>query len=346
MKILSFDVGIKNLAYCLIDKNKEDFKIEDWGIINLDDDRKTCTFINNRKKKCGTTATHSYIHNQEQGYYCKKHKKTYEMPEIKIICCENTEKCGYKNKKGIICNKKGSNKIEKEKTILCNAHLKSEKNSRLKEIGPIKLKNQNCNKIGVQILATKLFKYLDNKKNFLNVDEVLIENQPSLLNPTMKTRSSFVYSYFCMRGIVDGEKTKSIIESVKFFSPSNKLKVNKDQSNKMLKKGETEREIYIITKDLGEAYCKALIKDDEVNINYINNQVKKDDLCDAFLQGFYHLYYKDVTCLPEKYKIILEKVAKEIDEIEKLKQNKKTENILKKNNKIKNIKNKEIKEKI
>ena len=28
MKILSFDVGIKNLAYCLIDN--KDYSIEDW----------------------------------------------------------------------------------------------------------------------------------------------------------------------------------------------------------------------------------------------------------------------------------------------------------------------------
>ena len=31
MKLLSFDVGIKNLAYCLLNDNK----IEDWGIINI-----------------------------------------------------------------------------------------------------------------------------------------------------------------------------------------------------------------------------------------------------------------------------------------------------------------------
>ena len=33
MKYLSFDVGIKNLAYCSLNDKKE---ILDWGIINLD----------------------------------------------------------------------------------------------------------------------------------------------------------------------------------------------------------------------------------------------------------------------------------------------------------------------
>jgi len=31
---LSFDVGIKNLAYCVLCKDK---KIKDWGIINLNE---------------------------------------------------------------------------------------------------------------------------------------------------------------------------------------------------------------------------------------------------------------------------------------------------------------------
>ena len=35
MRILSWDVGIINLAYCLLNVNGEDWKIEDWGIINL-----------------------------------------------------------------------------------------------------------------------------------------------------------------------------------------------------------------------------------------------------------------------------------------------------------------------
>ena len=45
MKILSFDVGIRNLAFCIINKTDTDFKIEDWGLIDLDDDRKLCNKI-------------------------------------------------------------------------------------------------------------------------------------------------------------------------------------------------------------------------------------------------------------------------------------------------------------
>ena len=35
MKVLSWDVGIINLAYCLFDVKDDKWEIKDWGIINL-----------------------------------------------------------------------------------------------------------------------------------------------------------------------------------------------------------------------------------------------------------------------------------------------------------------------
>ena len=202
MRILSFDVGIKNLAYCLINKNEVDFKVEDWGIINLDDERKKCTFILKNKKPCCKNALYSYMKDENKEYFCKKHKSTYDVPTVKTHDCSNNEKCSHKNKNDIVCNKKAKSIIEGTTIPLCSAHIKTEINSILKDMGPKKMSNQNCNKIPLQILSTKLFSTLDMKKNFLEVDEVLIENQPTLINPTMKTISTFLYSYFCLRGIV------------------------------------------------------------------------------------------------------------------------------------------------
>lgn len=34
MLVLSFDIGIKNLAYCLLDINKNEFSILDWNVLN------------------------------------------------------------------------------------------------------------------------------------------------------------------------------------------------------------------------------------------------------------------------------------------------------------------------
>ena len=52
MKILSFDVGIKNLAYCLL--NSENNSIEDWGILNISIDPTCDHQIKN--KLCNKTA--------------------------------------------------------------------------------------------------------------------------------------------------------------------------------------------------------------------------------------------------------------------------------------------------
>lgn len=71
-RIISFDVGIKNLAYCIIDVNididtgtKSGIYIVDWSIINLTGDdttpltHHTCSCISNSRKgnnMCGKTA--------------------------------------------------------------------------------------------------------------------------------------------------------------------------------------------------------------------------------------------------------------------------------------------------
>ena len=51
MKYLSFDVGIKNLAFCSLNDNKQ---ILDWGIINLDKNPKCQCGL---QKECQKSAT-------------------------------------------------------------------------------------------------------------------------------------------------------------------------------------------------------------------------------------------------------------------------------------------------
>lgn len=54
MKILSFDIGVKNLAYCLI--NSDGYRIEDWGILNISIDP-VCEHILKGDKRCDKTGT-------------------------------------------------------------------------------------------------------------------------------------------------------------------------------------------------------------------------------------------------------------------------------------------------
>ena len=74
MKYLSFDVGIKNLAYCSLNEDK---KILDWGIINLNKDPKCQCGL---QKVCSKTATYQVtdIENNEVKYCCSTHVKKYK----------------------------------------------------------------------------------------------------------------------------------------------------------------------------------------------------------------------------------------------------------------------------
>ena len=73
MKYLSFDVGIKNLAYCSLTDDK---KILDWGIINLD---KNPICQCGLQKPCCKSATYTVIDdNGETKYSCTTHAKKYK----------------------------------------------------------------------------------------------------------------------------------------------------------------------------------------------------------------------------------------------------------------------------
>ena len=72
MKYLSFDVGIKNLAFCSLNEDK---KILDWGIINLNRDPVCQCGL---KKPCSKTATYEVKDNNETKYCCTTHVKKYK----------------------------------------------------------------------------------------------------------------------------------------------------------------------------------------------------------------------------------------------------------------------------
>ena len=87
MKILSIDVGIKNLALCIIEttngsNNNSDFFIRYWEVINLfEEQSKICQFnIKNKKdnKQCSKEAKF----HKNGCFFCKTHaaKSEYKLP--------------------------------------------------------------------------------------------------------------------------------------------------------------------------------------------------------------------------------------------------------------------------
>lgn len=225
MKVLSFDVGIKNLAYCLIDS--DDKTIDDWGILNVSID------------------PHCSHCNSKTGKQCDK--------SAKFICDSDF--------------------------LLCSSHknLKCYKN--------LKMKNIPKEKNPILHLGENMVKILNEKKNFLEVDAVLIENQPALKNPTMKTVQMILYSFFLINGVTNID---SPINNIEMINARNKLKAYKGPPVKCEIKDKYKK-----TKFLGIQYCKCMIEEnqkiDQKYRDQFNESKKQDDLSDAYLQGIYWL---------------------------------------------------------
>ncbi len=294
MKVLSWDVGIINLAYCLIDYNKEtkEYKILDWDIINLTDREKMkCTECN---------ANPSFYQSMSEKYYCKNHSKNALItpPEFDILFKLNTENsCVFEGKAGN-CGKKTKyqyNNQSDNSDCYCNVHAKSKYTSICNTFKLQKHSKVGIDKMSMDDFLLRLVKELDKRPNLLNCEAVFIENQPTMKNPRMKTISVTLYNYYIIRGIIDKHISNSPLKEVHFMAPSNKLKLANDGDKVELvkvKNNEDDSKTYKLTKALGVKYCMEMIKQFPEWVEKFNSHKKKDDLADCFLQGMYALINK------------------------------------------------------
>ena len=89
MYYIGWDIGIKNLAYCIIDENK---LIKEFNIINLIDEPKViyCLCKNKNGKPCKSKATHY----GNDIFYCNKHfLQTDPKQKKKIKKIKPPKKC-------------------------------------------------------------------------------------------------------------------------------------------------------------------------------------------------------------------------------------------------------------
>lgn len=285
MIILSWDIGIIHLAYCLLTYTDK-WEILDWDNIDLSDNSK-------RMCVCGAKPKLFYKPN-DYVYLCKRCSKKLEIkePVFNEYFKNNIEsKCQWINKKNQKpCNKKS--KFENGKCY-CNTHAKSifkkyHSNFLLQDYKPV-----NASKMSIDIIRPKIVHELDKRKHLLKADMVVVENQPTLKNPKMKAVSSTIYDYFLIRGVIDNEINKSNIKFVKYMSPSNKIKLADNNSLVKIKKETNSSKVYKLTKSLAVKYCNEMTKHLENWNLFFNNQKKKDDLADCFLQGVYY-YSKNI----------------------------------------------------
>ena len=275
MKILSIDVGIKNLAFCLFDKSpaSEHFKVTKWDIIDISEQENTiiCGFVE-KNEICNKPAKFK----KDDKCYCLKHSK--KQP-IHIPTSE--QKASFISKQ----------KIQKLYEIAESHNIKYEPKTKKADL--IKLINEYININYFQSIESKkaadvdLFNIGLNIKTKFNklfendgkIDYVIIENQIGPLAIRMKTIQGMIVQYFIMSNLN--------VEHIEFISASNKLKDCdvKDKSK------------YSDRKKLGIAKCLELITTDfrfSEHVDYFNKHKKKDDLSDSFLQGIWFINNKKI----------------------------------------------------
>ena len=202
MKILSIDVGIKNLAFCILQAKNNIYEIVEWEVIDL------CSEITNNCNNCNKKA--KYFKNND--FFCSMHAKKclYKIPTIS----DNLDKIKQLN----INNLK--EKLE-EYDISYNKPIKKNELinilSNYLETNYLNLiKNTKAGDINIIELGINLKSKFDSIYDKLsNIDLIIIENQISPIANRMKTLQGMITQYFIMHDH----------KNIEFISAINKLKL-------------------------------------------------------------------------------------------------------------------------
>jgi hypothetical protein len=275
MKIISIDVGIKNLACCVLDIMEQDCKIVSWDIINLCNEtnqNQKCSCKNKNKKSCSNIARYY----KEEVYYCLKHAnenkllieptelsitklKKKKVGELEEICKKYDIEIGIKELK--------KNLIEKLERYVKDKCLQ-------------KIKKTNANHVNLVDIGRSINEKLTQEYGLYDIDVVLIENQISPIANRMKTVQGMIAQYFIDKQIYD----------IHFVSSINKLK---DFNVGKINYNERKAKSIEITFQL--------LKGDDKSIAKLSESKKKDDLADCFLQGYW--FFKNKVLSAKNLKI-------------------------------------------
>lgn len=281
MKLISFDIGIKNMALCCFDISGDCVSIMEWTVLNLLDEeepKQFCTCPLKPKKglvnSCGKLAKFQ----KKSILYCEKHaklNKEYLIPtrecsqislkklkidDLRAVCNKYSVVCDVQTKKGLL------EFLEGYFTRSCYE--------------PIKLKKIiGAGQTDLITIGKNMKKIFDEIENIVRPDIVVIENQISPIANRMKTIQGMVAQYFIM---------KDSDVQIDFVSSANKLKDFKPLENTL--RGPEEKTYQKNKKD-GVEYCSQLLAENSSFDKWsdVLNSKKKDDLADCFLQGIWFI---------------------------------------------------------
>jgi hypothetical protein len=244
MHALSFDIGIKNLAWCLMDSSGI---IIDWCNYNIMNDISgAVTAV--AKCKCGSNAAWEYSMNGALHASCKRHlpKDRPATTASKLGDLKTLLKVHGQSLKGKKDELRG-------RALECASLPCEKKTTKTKSLGLMEIYDgiRKCVRDRVEIMLT--------------ADKILLENQPAYKNPTMKTIQSFLFGVLREASHAAGK-----FPDIELVHASQKVEYEtKGDAGYAERKGNSEDKVL------------AHIKDEKWR-TFFQNAKKRSDLADAY----------------------------------------------------------------
>lgn len=298
MRMLSIDVGMKNLAYCLFEydplklvageiKTPEhmihQLSIVAWDTVNLCDAADAINAPVVAGPMCssaGCKFTAKFMHSSPElvTHYCTRHANAsgYKMPLL--IPVKSIKKMGLEELKAFSAEYLSipiPEKCNKSKVKLLQ-HITTALQAEFLVAVDTKKKVVSAASLDLITIGRNMHQRFDATPHLASgIDVVIIENQLSTLATRMKTLQGMITQYFIMRGVPD----------IRFISATNKLKPfstgeDKDDGCYADRK---KRSIEITRSLIASAAHMPLMA------MKFDKHKKKDDLADCFLQGMWWL---------------------------------------------------------
>ena len=253
MRVLSIDVGIRNLGVCVVEGPSG--TIIDWKVIDLCGEQPVCSF-QGRRRACEKPARFSH----KGSLFCRAHASANgrvlrkDVPSAVELTSRTPQELGELARRHGVPHE-------------ARTHARLAKDIRAHMIGecPSPLATPDASSIELTQLARVLQTKLDDDVDLGAVDEIIIENQISPIAGRMKCMQAMLAQYFAM-------KTTS---PVRFVSASIKLRDVAGQ-----------KATYAQRKKLGiQAAAKYLENTGSSHAQMFESHQKQDDLADSLLQA-------------------------------------------------------------
>lgn len=252
MKLVSFDIGIRNLAFCVLEgTSRSDARILDWNVIDILAEASNTEA--HRCHKCPSAA--NWLQSSTGIHACTRHKpKTTKAPTKKLLSSKTLEELQTMLVKAGL-----STETTKSKCVsLLYTHARQS----------LWMRNvKSVNKSSVLELAPAIMTGMDKREDvWRNADIIVFENQ---MDRRMFAVQAMLEMYFVCRGF-----------RCSGMSASHKL------TNIIT----TEDSVgsYKGRKKTGIAHTLSLLREDKWK-EHMAKHPKKDDLADSFLQGLWAL---------------------------------------------------------